>query len=174
MEIKKKYVWAIAITGIIIGIVGLLNPFSTLMARDEAEGRVAFVDVQKVFELHPDKTSAEKQLNEAAQSMQSELETKANDLSQEKQQSLLQEYQSKLSEREQKLIQNVLQQIEEAIKTVAEKKGVKLVLDKRNVIYGGYDMTQDVVDYINSQNEAEDKSAESTENDADSDNNGDQ
>ena len=174
MKMNKKYLGIMIIAGIVIAITAFFNPFSTL-ARGEAEGRIAFVDVQKVFELHPDKSTAEKELNEAAQLMQSELEEKANDLSQEKQQDLLTEYQNKLSEKEQQLIQSVLQEIEDAIKSVAEEKQVKLVLDKRNVIYGGYDMTQDVIDYINEKREndgAENTSieAENTDEAAESNN----
>lgn len=148
MKFKRKHLVIIAITGILIGVVGLVNPFDTLSARDEAQGRIAYVDVQKVFNIHPDKVSAEKKLNEQAQSLQAELENKAKELSKNKQQELLNQYQSQLSEKEQKLIQNVLVKIEEAIKKVAENKEVKMVLDKKNVIYGGYDMTQDVIDYI--------------------------
>ena len=150
MKLNKKYLVIIAITGILIGVIGLVNPFDTLSARDEAKGRIAYVDVQKVFNIHPDKLSAEKQLNEKAQSLQAELEDKAKELSKNKQQDLLKQYQSQLSESEQKLIQDVLVKIEEAIKEVAEQKEVKMVLDKKNVIYGGYDMTQDVIDHIKS------------------------
>lgn len=150
MILKKKK--------IIFLVIGLLTVFSLfnssqVLASEDAEGKIAFVDVQEVFEVHPDKQNAEQELNEAAQKMQSELETQANDLSEEKQQDLLNNYQSELSQKEQKLIQNVLEKIEKAIQEVAEEKKVKLVLDKRNVIYGGYDMTQDVIDYINSQAE---------------------
>ena len=150
MKLKRKHLIIIAITGIIIGIVGMVNPFNTLSARDEAQGRIAYVDVQEVFNIHPDKASAEKQLNKKAQTLQAELEKKAKELSKNKQQKLLQQYQSQLSEKEQKLIQDVLVKIEKAIKKVAEEKEVKMVLDKKNVIYGGYDMTQNVIDHIKS------------------------
>jgi outer membrane protein len=150
MRVKRKHFLTIAITGIIIAIVALVNPFNILTAADEARGRIAYVDVQQVFNIHPDKVAAEKQLNQKAQNLQSDLEEKAKELSKNKQQEILKQYQSQLSEKEQKLIQNVLVKIEDAIKKVAEKKEVKMVLDKKNVIYGGYDMTQDVIDYIKS------------------------
>lgn len=165
MKRKKKFLWVLVIAVVIIAATAYYNPFTSLASESGLEGEIAFVDIQKIFELHPDKAEAEKELNKAAQMMQSELEEKVSDLSQEKQQELLSEYQSELSEKEQKLIQNVLEEIENAIKKVAEEKKVKLVLDKRNVIYGGYDMTEDVINYIEKErNKAKSENESKAEN----------
>lgn len=146
----KKYKYFI-VAGLIIllsGLITFLYPFASLRAENETRGRIAYVDVWAVFNAHPQKTIAEKKLNQIAQSMQSELEKKAKDLPKDKQQDMLKEYQSKLNRQEQELIQEIIEAIEEVIQTVAREKEVKIVLDKKNVIYGGYDMTQDVIDYI--------------------------
>ena len=162
MVFNKKYLFVAVSVILLIGLFGMLNPLDNLMARDNASGRIAYVDVQKVFNVHPDKVSAEKELNEVAQSMQSELEKKAKDLAKDEQQALLKQYQSKLSQQEQELIQNVLIKIEEAIKEVARENEVRMVLDKKNVIYGGYDMTQDVINYID-KNQQDEKSEEQSD-----------
>ncbi|MGM0437603.1 MAG: OmpH family outer membrane protein [Bacillota bacterium] len=172
MKRRKKFLWVLVIAAVFIAATAFYNPFTSLASESDVEGEIAFVDIQKIFELHPDKAEAEKELNKAAQMMQSELEEKVSDLSQEKQQELLNEYQSELSEKEQQLIQDVLEEIETAIKKVAEEKKVKLVLDKRNVIYGGYDMTEDVINYIeeqrsNENNGTENSSENSEENNID-------
>ena len=151
MKRRKKFLWVLVIAAVFIAVTAYYNPFTSLASDSGLEGEIAYVDIQKIFELHPDKAEAEKELNKAAQMMQSELEEKVSDLSQEEQQELLSEYQSELSKKEQQLIQDVLEEIENAIKKVAEKKNVKLVLDKRNVIYGGYDMTEEVINYIKEQ-----------------------
>ncbi|HKL75661.1 MAG TPA: OmpH family outer membrane protein [Halanaerobiales bacterium] len=151
MRRKKKFLWVLVIAAVIITATAYYTPFTSLASDNSLEGEIAYVDIQRIFELHPDKAEAEKELNKAAQMMQSELEEKVTELNQEEQQELLSEYQSELSQKEQKLIQNVLAEIENAIKKVAEQKKVKLVLDKRNVIYGGYDMTEDVINYIEEQ-----------------------
>ncbi len=148
MILKNKYALLALITVLVIGGFVLYNPVEQLGAQNETEGRIAYVDVQEVFDHHPDKEIAEKELNEAAQSMQSELEEEADELSEEKQQELLQEYQADLSDKEQELIQEVLSKIEGVVESVAEEKEVRLVLDKKNVIYGGYDMTEEVIEYI--------------------------
>lgn len=157
MRRKKKFLWVLVIAAIFVALTAYYNPFTILASDNNSlEGEIAFVDIQKIFELHPDKAEAEKELNRAAQMMQAELEEKVSDLSQEEQQDLLEKYQSDLSQKEQELIQDVLEEIETAIKKVAEEKKVKLVLDKRNVIYGGYDLTEDVINYIEEQRSSDD------------------
>src|SRR5690554_6949542 len=153
---KKKNRFAVA-AGIAILLVGVFS--FVLMEKTEADegakGRIAYVDVWTVFNIHPDKSSAERELNQLAQEMQAELEEKAKDLPEEQQQEMLQDYQNRLTQREQELIQTIINRIKEVIIEVAEEKEVKVVLDKQNVIYGGYDMTPDVVDYIEENTEGD-------------------
>jgi|SRR5690554_2309210 len=160
---KKKNRFAVA-AGIAILLVGVFS--FVLMEKTEADegakGRIAYVDVWTVFNIHPDKSSAERELNQLAQEMQTELEENARDLPEEQQQDMLQDYQNRLTQREQELIQAIINKIKEVIMVVAEEKEVKVVLDKQNVIYGGYDMTPDVVDYIE-ENTAEENTAEENE-----------
>lgn len=153
MKEKNRYLSILGLAVLILGVVSLFNPIGGLLARDEASGRIAYVDVQAVFNIHPDKKVAEEELNNIAQSMQAELEEKAEDLPKDQQQELVNEYQAKLTQQEQELIQKILSKIDQAIKKVAEEKEVRLVLDKKNVIYGGYDLTQDVIDYIQKENQ---------------------
>ncbi len=148
MKFNVKYLLILGLIGVLMGAAINFIPVNKIMAGDEVQGKIAYVDIQEVFNVHPDKDSAEKKLNELARTMQEDLEKKARELSEEEQQEMLSEYQKNLSEEEQGLIQNILADIDEAINTVAEEKQVKMVLDKKNVVYGGYNMTQDVIDYI--------------------------
>ncbi|MFP4001896.1 MAG: hypothetical protein ACLFU5_08360 [Thermoplasmata archaeon] len=54
------------------------------------------------------------------------------------------------------MIQGILEKIDKDIKEVAREKEVKIVLKKNNVIYGGYDLTQEVIDYIENQEKEDD------------------
>src|SRR6056297_419827 len=148
MKISSKYLLILGLIVVLMGAAINFIPANQIMAGDEAQDKIAYVDIQEVFDIHPDKANAEKKLNELARSMQEGLEKKAKELSEEEQQEMLSEYQKKLSEEEQGLIQNILNDIDKAINTVAEEKKVKMVLEKKNVVYGGYNMTQDVINYI--------------------------
>ncbi len=148
MKFKAKY---LLLPGLVILLFLTVFNFSVTdktIAGDEAEGKIVYVDIQEVFDNHPDKEKAEKELNDMALSMQEELEEKAADLSEEEQKKILNEYQQQLSEKEQNLIQAILNDIDEAVKKTAEEKKVKMVLERKNVLYGGYDLTQDVISYI--------------------------
>lgn len=143
-RLLPRLVIIILITGVLIS----LSPAEQVLADADIKGKIAYVDVMEIFNVHPQKNSAETKLNELAQNMQSELEEKAKDLPKNEQQEMLREYQNKLNQQEQDLIQEVLEEIESVIAMVARAKEVRIVLDKKNVIYGGYDLTQDVIDYI--------------------------
>ncbi len=145
-----KYLLIILVILIIItaAVFYIEKPLNRFWTRSETEGKIAYVDLQNLFNEHPDKAEAEKQLNEIARSMQSELEEKAQDLPEEEQKELLDQYQNELSNQEQELIKNILDKIDQAVDSVAAKKEVKIVVDRKNVVYGGYNMTQDVIDYI--------------------------
>ena len=150
MKISKyKYIISAGLILLLIGTAMILYPVGNIGAEDESTGRIAYVDVWAVFNVHPRKAEAEEELNKLAQSMQSELEKKAKDLPKEQQQDMLKEYQTKLSQQEQDLIQNIIDSIKDVVIEVAKDKEVKMVIDKKNVIYGGYDLTQDVIDHIN-------------------------
>lgn len=160
---KKRYLLVVGLILIMFGITFFILP--NVYANENTKGQIAYVDVWTVFNIHPKKNEAEEKLNQLAQDMQAELQEKAKDLPSNKQQELLKEYQAKLSQQEQEMVQTILDTIRDVIKTVAEDKEVKIVLDKKNVIYGGYDLTQDVIDYIknNLTNEAETNNTENAE-----------
>lgn len=143
MKISGKY---LIVAILIVMLTGILT--TQIIAGSEAEGRIAYVDIQEVFDNHPRKAGAEEKLNEMARSMQEDLEKEAKDLSEAKQQEMLNEYQENLSAKEQNLIQDILDDIDKAITEVAEREQVKMVLEKKNVVYGGYDLTQEVISYI--------------------------
>lgn len=148
---RYKFAVVIGLVLIITGFLLFVYPLTNIAAGDDAKGRIAYVDLWTVFNVHPDKISAEEKLNMLAQDMQAELEEKASDLPEDQQQEMLQEYQTKLSQQEQELIEGIIDEIKAAIVDVAKGKEVKLVVDKQSVFYGGYDLTQDVIDYINEQ-----------------------
>jgi len=93
--------------------------------------------------------TAEMQLSMEAQAMQEELEEKAADLSQQEQEELLEEYQYRLAMREQELIAEVVAKIEDIVEEVALERGVDVVLESQNVIFGGQDLTSAVLEKIN-------------------------
>ncbi|MFW5980397.1 MAG: OmpH family outer membrane protein [Halanaerobiaceae bacterium] len=147
---KRNYILIIGIMValILVGYAFMNYSVTDILAQNESSGRIAYVDVEEVYNIHPQKKVAEEKLGDMAQDMETTLKEEAGELSESEQQKQVEEYQQELSDREQELIKNILDEINQVIQTVAEEKEVKIVMEKQNVIYGGYNLTSDVKEYI--------------------------
>ena len=134
-----------------VGAFVLLSP--QVQAESNEQHKIAYVNLQKIFNNHPEKLKAESRFNQVVQTLQqnlkTELEAKLKDVSGEKRQQLINQYKQRLNrevnERQQKLIKPVMQKIDATIKEVAAEQGVDIVVEKGVVIYGGYDLTPKVL-----------------------------
>lgn len=133
---------------VLIGVAFFGSSKIEAETQKKTTGVIGFVDIQAVFEAHPEKVVAEQKLSDEVQAMQAQLEKEVKDQSQEQRQVTMQKYQDQLAQREQELISQVIATIDEAIREVADESGIKVVLEKKNVIYGGEDLTQQVNDRI--------------------------
>ena len=55
----------------------------------------------------------------------------------------------RLQQQQNDMMEPVRQKIEAAVKEVADAKGITVVLNKEAVVYGGTDLTQDVIKKLN-------------------------
>ncbi|RCW85673.1 periplasmic chaperone for outer membrane proteins Skp [Halanaerobium sp. DL-01] len=154
-----KNVWIIVFAVILLIAAGLsaLVPVKNIFSDSKYKGEIACVDLEAVFDAHPFRKEAESFLNQKASQLQQEMEQKSADVERSNLQSMLREYQQQLTDVESKLLSDLLKEIDSSIKAVAEQNEVKFVLEKRNVLYGGYDLTDEVIKYIvdNDENRAE-------------------
>jgi outer membrane protein len=127
----------VALTAAVLGL--------DTLSGDQSTDSVAYVNLEKIFAEHPAKTAAEQTLNNKAAEYTRELETEAADLSGVEQKELLRKYQVQLHELEEELLAQVTKEIEEIIIKTAEEKNVKFVLEEDYVIYGGYNLTEEVL-----------------------------
>lgn len=156
-----KLLVAVLILVVGLGVGTLLSP--DIQAESDVKGKVAYVDIQKIFENHPKKTKAEARFSQVVQTLQqnlkSELETEIEQVTGDERQKLVKEYEQKLNqkanERQQKLIQPILNEIDQTVKEVAKEEGVAVVLSKEAVIYGGHDLTPKVLERVKAKYEKE-------------------
>ena len=57
----------------------------------------------------------------------------------------MQEHQEALQAKEKELLEPLKKKVDEAITSVGKSKGLAVVVDKNTVVYGGLDVTNDVV-----------------------------
>lgn len=127
----------IALTAAVMGL--------EVFSEDKTTYSVAYVNLERVFAEHPARTAAEQTLNKKAAEYTRQLEEEAADLSGVEQKALLKKYQGQLHELEEELLVQVTKEVENIIIETAEEKNVKFVLEEDYVIYGGYDMTEEVL-----------------------------
>lgn len=141
--------WTAPIFIISLLLVGIfLFTLQSFTSASQDSHTVGYVDIQAIFEVHPHRDKAEATLEERAIEMQIELEELAQDKDEEEQEELLRAYQRELEEYEQELIANVVEDIQDTISQVAQKEGVSLVLEASHVIYGGFNLTPLVLEYL--------------------------
>jgi outer membrane protein len=142
----------------IIGIVGislwLLNLPRSGFALDTF--KIGYIDLNKVLEAHPNIDKARSDLNSFAlktkDDYQKQLDAAIKDKNANEAQQLKADYEAKLNaavaKKWQELLSPLLNDIEEAAKSVAKAKGINIVLKSDSIVYGGIDITGDVIKAI--------------------------
>ena len=75
---------------------------------------------------------------------------KSKDMNDTEKQRYYQQLQEVIANKEKELMEPVFQKIEAAIKKVADKKGLAVVVEKNTVVYGGLDITDEVAKTLQS------------------------
>lgn len=131
----------------ILAAVMMLGVFK----EEESVDRVAFVNLERVFAEHPARTAAEMTLNKKAAAYQQQLEEESESLSGSEQKEILKKYQKELQILESELLDSVTKELENIIAETAEQKQVKFVLEEEQVLYGGYNLTDDILAKLKSE-----------------------
>jgi outer membrane protein len=105
---------------------------------------VGFVDQSQIDEVPKLKSANDDFAKFQAQQQsaaQTKMKTAKNDTDR---QNILKDYQATLADENKKVIQPLVDRTRDVIANVAKKKGLLLVIDRSNLIYGGTDITKDV------------------------------
>ena len=78
--------------------------------------------------------------------MQKDFDEKTAGMSDEEKQPIYVEMQQQFNEKRVAIEKEMQEKVNKAVKSVADKKGLSLVVEKNAVIYGGVDITKDVTD----------------------------
>lgn len=135
-------------SAVILGFGALSGVQTTHAAPANAAASIGFVDMQEVVSNSPDYKNAQQTLAGEADAMQKEFDSKAGNLSDAEKQQLFAQYQQRLSLRKQELMGQVKEKVDAAIKSAAAAQGISVVLEKDSVLFGGKDLTQDVISKI--------------------------
>ncbi|MDR3561806.1 MAG: OmpH family outer membrane protein [Negativicutes bacterium] len=152
LKIEKKQVKIVSVViaaFFLLGIVGIALSQSGKTYAAAPASNVGVVNYQQLIAQHPDAAAAQETMkNEVAQT-QKEFDAKAATLTSDKEkQDYFMQLQQRLNGKQQELLAAINDKVVAAIKAVAEAKGLAVVVDKGAVVYGGQDITDDVMKKI--------------------------
>ena len=150
MRLEKRQIKMITLSIVaffIVSIVGIaMSQNEQLQVAGAAPASsVGVVEYQVLMAQHPDMATAQAEFQAAAEEAQKNFEEKSVGMNDKEKQDYFVQLQQNLGIKEQSLIDPIRKKVEDAIKAVADKKGLSVVVDKNQVVYGGQDITQEVV-----------------------------
>ena len=149
LNLGKKQVKIVSLavaTFFMLGVVGLALSQSgkTVSAASSNSSNVGVVNKQILVSQHPDMVKAQETMQAEVEQARTDFETKSATMNDKEKQDYYTQVQQRLSLKQQELINPLLEKVDAAIKTVADAKGLSVVMDKGSVIYGGQDITEEV------------------------------
>ena len=152
VQLKKAHVKIISVIIALVfvgSVVALaLSQSNSSIASAAASSTVGVVDYQQ-FGSIKDITDIQAQMEQAAKDAQKEFEEKSANMNDQQKQEYYQQTMQRLQQQQNDMMEPVRQKIEAAVKEVADAKGITVVLNKEAVVYGGTDLTQDVIKKLN-------------------------
>ncbi|MBO4400450.1 MAG: OmpH family outer membrane protein [Selenomonadaceae bacterium] len=147
LESRQIKIISIVIALVFIGsVVALaLTQSGSGIASAASNGNVGVVDRDQVMAQHPNGQNVENQMRAAITEVQKDFEEKSAGMSDQEKQDYYRQCQLRLQQKQQELIEPLIKSIDEAVKKTADAKGLSVVVDKSVVVYGGTDITNDVV-----------------------------
>lgn len=151
IKLEKKHIkiFSVVIAAVFVGsVVALaLTQMGGLTGgtASAASSSVGVVDFRQVMGQSSDLQDANTQMQLAVEEAKNEFESKSAGMSEEEKGNYYQQIQERLAQKQQSLIEPIQKKIEAEVKSVAEAKGLQVVIDKSSVVYGGMDITQDVI-----------------------------
>ena len=145
---KKQVKWiSIAIAFVFIGSVVALAMSQSNFNVASASGpssKIGVVNYQMLLSQHPDLAAAEETMKKETEAAKSEFEEKSKSMSDQEKGEYYQQVQQRLSAKQKELLEPIFSKVEADIKSVADARGLSVVLDQNNVMYGGVNITSDV------------------------------
>lgn len=146
LEKKQVKIISIVIAVLFIGsVVALALTQSGGIASAAGSSAVGVVDREQVLSQHPQSASLDEQMRTAITEVQKDFEEKSAGMNDQEKQDYYRQCQQRLQQKQSELLDPIVKSVDDAIQKTAESKGLSIVIEKAAVVYGGQDITQDVI-----------------------------
>lgn len=133
----------------ILGAAGLWAPARTLAAKAQNELAAGYVDKQRVFAGYAGLQDVLKRVQAARDEAQKDYDANAKDLPQQEKEAYSLKLSQQVAQQEAEMMKPVGEKIAAAIQAVAQEKGLTMIIDAAAVVFGGTDITDDVIKNVN-------------------------
>ncbi len=118
--------------------------FGKMASAAASESAIGVVNYQMLVTQSPDLANVRNAMQAEVESAKKDFDEKSASMNDQEKQRYYQQLQERIANKEKELMDPLLKNIEAAIKKVADKKGLTVVVEKNNVVYGGVDITDEV------------------------------
>lgn len=129
----------------LLGIAGVAFTQTSVGFAAPVSSDIGVVNYQALVMQHPDTQIINAAMENEVGAAKKEFESKAANLPQEEQQKLYMQLQERLAKKNNELMTPLMDKINAAIKKIADTKGLSVVVEKQGVVYGGTDITEEVI-----------------------------
>lgn len=150
---NKKVAKMVAVTiaaVFLLGVFGLaLSQTGTGHAASAGtSSNIGKVNRSLLIQQHPDLAKAEETMKAEVDQAKAEFESKSANMADKEKQEYYNQTMQRLELKRQELFAPIQDKVDAAIKGVADAKGIAVVFDVNNVVYGAQDLTDDVMKKI--------------------------
>jgi outer membrane protein len=147
---KKKNVKVVSLAIAAIFVIGAFalavrGAALTGSAGDANNSAIGKINYTTALAGAPGMDEARTKIQQASEDGQKEYEEKSKDMSDADKQKLYTEIQKKIMDTQEEAIKPLKEKVDEAIVSVSKTKGLVVVVSDKAVVYGGTDVTQDVL-----------------------------
>ena len=140
---KKMYLAAVFTAFFVVMAFGVVPAQAAPNASN-----VGVVDYLYLINQQPETAQANETLRSEQEAAKKEFADKLSTLSDADKQNLDRQLGQRVEQKRQELLQPIIEKINVAIQEVADDKGLSIVIAKQQVVYGGVDITGDVLKKI--------------------------
>ena len=146
LEKKQVKLVSILIAVIFIGsVVAIALTQTGNIASAASSSSVGVVDMQQIMASHPDRENANTQMEALQAEIEKEFKERSAGMGEKEREDYAQQCRERAAQKYSELLETLMTSVEAAVKKVADKRGLAVVIDKMAVIYGGQDITAEVI-----------------------------
>lgn len=118
--------------------------FGRIAQAASSESAIGVVNYQILVRQSPELVKMQDEMKTFIDATQKDFNDKSANMAEAEKQRYFQQCQERIQNKEKELMEPILANVEAQIKAVADKKGLKVVVEKGAVVFGGVDITDEV------------------------------